>query len=307
MAAAKRVVIDLTDDGDDNAGSGGAVAAAAEDEDCLALASRGLSACAFFVLSRQPYAYLQTRFKAFDVCSELCFISQPGSWECGYVNTQMLLTAMMATKRFKLGTSVPTIASVQALIDAAHAAGFDPEGKQHFDQVAGGALRGKRVWIGPTEVASLFRMLGIAARCIDFKGPSSAVNVAKFCQTYFRHGLDAALEQFSPATAAARPRLSARPLPLYFQYEGHSWTLVGARDAIVLAFDPLRHGLMRERDFGVLAQRNVASELHGHRELQILVVGPAAGEPDVFSAEAAAAVVGSPVSKHIEGILIASP
>lgn len=64
---------------------------------------------------------------------------------------------------------VPDIPSLQAWLECAWAAGFDALGCQQL----GGAVRGRRTWIGTTEVACLLRYFGVRAHIVDFYGAST--------------------------------------------------------------------------------------------------------------------------------------
>lgn len=57
----------------------------------------------------------------------------------------------------QLAARIPTIGELQEMAEAAWAAGFDPEGRLHFN----GKLVGSRRWIGTSEVYIMFTWLGI--------------------------------------------------------------------------------------------------------------------------------------------------
>ena len=61
--------------------------------------------------------------------------------------------------------AVPDVPSLQAWLEAAWAAGYDPEGAAQL----GGALQGGRAWVGATEAAALLRSFGLRARVVDFR------------------------------------------------------------------------------------------------------------------------------------------
>lgn len=93
-------------------------------------------------------------------------------WGCGYRNIQMLVSNLLSRNQmlkdalFDGCGFVPDIPSLQALVEAAWAKGWDTAGK---DQL-GGRLRGMRTWIGTTECAALLRCFGLQAKIVDFEG-----------------------------------------------------------------------------------------------------------------------------------------
>eukprot|EP00878_Enallax_costatus_P045886 GHUV01055410.1.p1 GENE.GHUV01055410.1~~GHUV01055410.1.p1 ORF type:complete len:124 (+),score=19.32 GHUV01055410.1:783-1154(+) len=63
---------------------------------------------------------------------------------------------------------VPDVASLQAWLETAWQAGFDPGGAAMF----GGVVQGTRKWIGTTEAAALLRYQGCRALLVEFHGKS---------------------------------------------------------------------------------------------------------------------------------------
>lgn len=61
---------------------------------------------------------------------------------------------------------MPDIAALQAWIECAWGAGFDPQGAAQLQH----ALQGRRTWIGTTEVATMLRYFGLRAHVVDFDG-----------------------------------------------------------------------------------------------------------------------------------------
>ncbi|GAB4821175.1 hypothetical protein N2152v2_008221 [Parachlorella kessleri] len=59
---------------------------------------------------------------------------------------------------------VPDIPSLQAWLECAWQAGFDPQGAEQL----GGKVQGTRKWVGTTEAAALLRYFGVRARVVDF-------------------------------------------------------------------------------------------------------------------------------------------
>jgi len=91
-------------------------------------------------------------------------------WGCGYRNIQMQLChALMHWPQahaalFGGAGYVPDIPSLQAWIECAWRAGFDPAGAEQL----GGSVQGTKKWIGTTEAATLLRYFGLPARIVDF-------------------------------------------------------------------------------------------------------------------------------------------
>ncbi|GLC40065.1 hypothetical protein PLESTF_000933700 [Pleodorina starrii] len=93
-------------------------------------------------------------------------------WGCGWRNIQMLGSALLLrdpalrAALFAGAGFVPDIASLQAWLESAWAAGFDPLGCESL----GGRIQGDRKWIGTTEAAALLRSFGVRAQIVDFEG-----------------------------------------------------------------------------------------------------------------------------------------
>lgn len=66
---------------------------------------------------------------------------------------------------------VPDIASLQAWLACAWASGFDSAGAHQL----GSVIQGTHKWVGTTEAASVFRLFGIRAYVVDFKGELSKI------------------------------------------------------------------------------------------------------------------------------------
>jgi hypothetical protein len=92
------------------------------------------------------------------------------SWGCGYRNVQMLVSSLLTERPdaravlFAGAGYVPDIPALQAWLECAWAAGFDPPGAEQL----GGALQGTRKWVGTTEAATLLRFFGLHASVVDF-------------------------------------------------------------------------------------------------------------------------------------------
>ena len=58
------------------------------------------------------------------------------------------------------------VASLQAWLEAAWAAGFDPGGAQQL----GNSVQGSRKWIGTPEAVTMLRFFGVRAQLVEFLG-----------------------------------------------------------------------------------------------------------------------------------------
>ncbi|BFZ57248.1 hypothetical protein PYCC9005_004299 [Savitreella phatthalungensis] len=115
-----------------------------------------------------------------------------------------------------------TVAQLQILIEEAWQAGFDEEGARHFRRT----LKGKRSWIGTTEVYALLTYLWLDARIEQFSGAHRADGLLGACQRHFsQDGVTG---------------------PLYFQHQGHSRTIIGyiesrsSNGASLVVLDPAK-------------------------------------------------------------------
>lgn len=90
-------------------------------------------------------------------------------WACGFRNCQMLLSSVIRQKdmhdiRFGGRKGVPTVASLQSLIEDAWARGWDREGARQL----GYRLSNSHIKIGTTEVAALLASMHLRPRIADF-------------------------------------------------------------------------------------------------------------------------------------------
>jgi len=220
-----------------------------------------------------------------NISCPLGFSQQPGNWQCGYANCQMVFSALVNSSdvyKAVLGTQTPSIESLQVLIDNAHASGFD-----YAAYLEIGSLVGTRAWIGCTEVVALYRSFGIPARCIDFESPHACLNATKFAQIYFSFGPQAAMDFASNHPRTFQPPtfrdVHTTRYPLYLQWQGHSITIVGAKlgEMNVLVFDPMSSPHAYAQRFSQCVTRRIPE----FDELQICIVGPldAMSESQVYS------------------------
>lgn len=137
-------------------------------------------------------------------------------WGCGLRNFQMLLSCLMTSPvysgRFLDGClGMPSLLRIQQMLESAWNAGFDLDGSRHFD----GNVVNTKSRIGATDVAALLSSRGIKCTIVDFHAPTEQNGTHPLL-------FDWAKDYF------ARPAL-LKP-PLYFQYSGHSKTIVGVEE-----------------------------------------------------------------------------
>ena len=199
-----------------------------------------------------------------DTSKIVQFVGQKDSWSCGYRNLQMLLSAMLPhlpqdhlfhTKypRRSGHISIPSLYQIQSAIENAWQEGFDPDGAAHFRQ----KLRGKRCFIGAVEVYSALAFWGIDATVVQFiRCRDSREQLPRFVKSYYSKSFASPACPFCSAkrhvalacsvTALASQLLTSAScdevnpgnsrcqcplMPLYFQWEGHSVTIVGVDDS----------------------------------------------------------------------------
>lgn len=120
----------------------------------------GVMECLNVVLSNTHSGYLDRQKLCFKLCSMIPHVSQRNGfgsrYACGYRNVQMLSCALMQIPQYKAclfdgSGRIPDVPGLQRWIEAAWAAGYDPEGCAQL----GGRLQGTQQWIGATgECAS---------------------------------------------------------------------------------------------------------------------------------------------------------
>jgi len=196
--------------------------------------------------------------------------TQRERWSCGYRNLQMLFGALLrlpppdcpdSLKKAIFGGlyAVPTIGDVQGWIELAWSHGFDQRGRVEFM----GKLRGTQSWIGTPEVVALASSFGVRARLLTFLHPDGDMEEQSkllLAQVWEYFGGDGGGGSggggggSSGSGAASGTRVSivhqSGKLPLYFQHQGHSRTIVGierrrvpggggaALEDVLLLFDP---------------------------------------------------------------------
>jgi hypothetical protein len=308
MAPRDDDVIDLTSDCSDLAVPS---AGAPNLRKALALSELHLRACASHAdIHPQLARWMEQRAAgSWCLCRPTSFVEQEDDWQCGYANAQMLASALIGDSAvyrsalFSGSGEVPSVAGMQLYIDQAHSAGFDVQGLSQT-----GRLQGSRTWIGATDVVCLLRSFGVPARVLDFEGPSAVALAVRFAGEYFAHGALPALGIPSGAlgpVSTAHDATTAQ-LPLFFQWQGHSVTLVGANKPSaggpvqLLVFNPLRRaqGLLRaiERDQPSAFRWAAPASLPA---VQIVLAGRVADEPLLYDLAAHASDPRSPVAKVV--------
>ncbi|KAJ3132373.1 hypothetical protein HK100_005389 [Physocladia obscura] len=186
------------------------------------------------------------------------------SWACGFKNAQLLIAAALQIPSFRTSLAstfesispqisflpqqpyVPSIPSIQFLIERAWSLGFDPVGAAQLDS----HILSTKKWIGACEIYAFFHSIGIKANTYDFRnasGPNATHPVLlDFVEAYFDSSLDEFLNTWTLEKATTPVLLSpliwmrnttdyiagnfihdTEKMPLYFQYQGHSLTIIG--------------------------------------------------------------------------------
>lgn len=234
-------------------------------------------------------------------CRIVQFIGQKDNWSCGYRNLQMILSSLLPNildshtfhskyPRRSDQITIPSIAQIQTLIETAWQNGFDPEGATHFRH----KLRGKRCFIGAVEVHSALSFWGFDATIIQFiRCPESRQALPRFVKAYFSKALGrlecpiCCSHPTSCAADVANRLLAAKDttccpsditcqcpmLPLYFQWEGHSITIVGMDESKdeFLVFNPQhKKGPSRLKIAGVITKDTQILMVSSFRSLSAL-------------------------------------
>jgi hypothetical protein len=141
---------------------------------------------------------------------------------------------------------IPTIKELQALLELAWAAGYDPKGRKHYN----GKIAGSRKWIGTTEIYTAFTYLGVSTKIYDFEASKDTQNqILKWVRAYFRDEQDGKLDKSMGAINVLMASNGGRcsqgsRQPLLLQHRGHSRVIIGiedgAKETSLLVFDPSR-------------------------------------------------------------------
>ncbi|XP_074282390.1 uncharacterized protein LOC141606910 [Silene latifolia] len=186
---------------------------------------------------------------------------QDMGWGCGWRNIQMLSSHLLRERpearevMFGGSAFVPDIASLQRWLELAWHLGFDKPGSIYFK----GKVYGSTKWIGTTECAAVFHSFGLRAKIVDFDNSAGKTSVGRVCgpmdKFVVRRNLnthnslpkpsDVSLHnnkqyhllmkwvwnyfcQDSPKECGKQNVVVVtNKMPLYFQHQGHSRTIVG--------------------------------------------------------------------------------
>ncbi|KAI0199071.1 peptidase family C78-domain-containing protein [Astrocystis sublimbata] len=159
---------------------------------------------------------------------------------CGYRNIQMLSSYIVGARAEgteKLRNKIPSIFRIQDYIESAWDEGINANGR-----VETGGIRGTRKYIGTPEAQAMFVHLGIPCEVEGFKslkdGEAEELLFAHVLR-YFEMGVVADSHDNVKVHCTDLP-------PIYFQYRGHSLTIVGLERRVsgslkLLVFDPFFH------------------------------------------------------------------
>ena len=152
-------------------------------------------------------------------------------WGCGYRNTQMLLSALRGIGgeyTSKVSDRAMDIADLQRSIESAWSRGFDTEGAEQLNHRVVGTTK----WVGATDLCAMLRSMGIRANLLDSPTPGAHMAVFSFLRDYFQ------------SAAALKDEKTDKNIvfcdipPVYFQYQGHSRSVVGICGDSLVVLDP---------------------------------------------------------------------
>ncbi|GAB2228513.1 hypothetical protein Droror1_Dr00022634 [Drosera rotundifolia] len=189
------------------------------------------------------------------------FASEGVGWTCGWRNIQMVTSHLIMRQPeardvlFGGCGFVPDIGSLQRWLEVAWEKGFDVLGCDDFN----GKIYGSNRWIGTTECAALLRSFGLRARIVDFDskqnegsnhahGPMDKFVTRTKANNSGKHNksndfssrksrsyqvlIDWVWTYFSgrkPNDPFQQRVAVSDKMPLYFQHNGHSRTIVGVQ------------------------------------------------------------------------------
>ncbi|KAL9263290.1 Zinc finger-containing ubiquitin peptidase 1-like protein [Drosera capensis] len=187
--------------------------------------------------------------------------SEGVGWTCGWRNIQMLTSHLIMRRPeardvlFGGCGFVPDIGSLQRWLEVAWEKGFDVLGCDDFN----GKIYGSNRWIGTTECAALLRSFGLRARIVDFDSkqnegskhvhgpmdkfvtrtkannsgkPNKSNDFSSRKSRSYQVLIDWVWTYFSgckPNDPYQQRVAVSDKMPLYFQHNGHSRTIVGVQ------------------------------------------------------------------------------
>lgn len=195
----------------------------------------------------------QSKWKDVIMCSDMDYFSSgfgDMGWGCGYRNTQMICSALMnnvpAFNSCLFGGCgfIPSILGLQEWLEKAWKIGIDADGANQL----GHEVYDTKKWIGTSEMYALMTSFRVKVEVIDFyskKLPEDVIEQAR-------------LKTPSKEPKKYRPNKAMMEwiwsyfndrkdrdfiAPLYFQYDGHSLTIVGCvrdfkNNVDIVLFDP---------------------------------------------------------------------
>ncbi|XP_057535386.1 uncharacterized protein LOC130813414 isoform X2 [Amaranthus tricolor] len=186
--------------------------------------------------------------------------SEDVGWGCGWRNIQMVTSHLLmerpeAREVLFGGTGfVPDIGSLQRWLEVAWRRGFDIVGSNSFK----GKIYGSNKWIGTTECAAILCSFGLRAKIVDFDRKGRDKDVGRVCGPMDRFvvrneiDLKEGLAKFGDGStqnikgnqalidwvwnyfskneskeSLRRRVVATNKMPLYFQHQGHSRTIIG--------------------------------------------------------------------------------
>ena len=171
-------------------------------------------------------------------------LQQHTNWTCGYVNLLMLISPFKDLTLFpalhRENCTLIDTRSIQFCLEAAWDGGFDPLRPQELQ-----GILGTHHWLGATDVATLLRFLNVPAIIVDFEASRfsqrDGLDMFDTCVRWLRAYF---LSVWPSGEGAICPGEVFVP-PLYFQYSGHSVTIVGMEfnrndtaDSTIFLYDP---------------------------------------------------------------------
>lgn len=198
-------------------------------------------------------------------------------WGCGYRNLQMVLSSLCAHDVYKeqlqkeiftdtdsSKKNMPSIQSLQALIEKAWSSGFDTVGATQLRN----SLSNTKKWIGATEAKTMLSFLRIRCDLIDFHTATGPQNThPELYQWVLKYFESFSEGEFIP--------------PLYLQHQGHSRVIVGIEEQRhevlnLLILDPSVSASkivrMDDMSSGILNEIRVCKSSLRARQYQIVAV-----------------------------------
>ena len=206
------------------------------------------------------------------------YFEQTTDFTCSYSSLMMVISGLYSHSPiyreclFNGVNFVPDVVSIQFLLESAWAKGYDIEGSTHFD----GSLVGKKMRIGPSDIAALMRANGVPTYIYDFDyGNDSFSSVLAFI-----------LECFFAQ--------SDQVLPMVLGNASHTVVVVGCRRSStafeLLIFDP---SLKASRAVRCESVQDFVLSSHRAKQFQLLRFGPTKEHPELLLSDTSPVKCGS--------------